>query len=243
MNIFIAYSNRSCITGKALRQALRAKRKKTDRRARCKLLLRWGNTEQYTNLRAEKELNSIDAVKLATNKLEMLNILTAAGISTPQFNSDPALTTQFMDKSENQYIRNKRGVVRYGNDFNPVSDSYYSQPIKFKRREYRVHVFCGKVIGIYEKIPLIEGAENRPKLFKSDTCRFVRCDGDISRVDQAAQTLCIEAVKALGLDVGGVDLIRDKNKKFFICEVNSSPGLNSQMVERYTKEINKLIGA
>ncbi len=243
MNIFIAYSNKSCVTGKALRLALKAKRKKTDKRAKCKLLLRWGNTESYSNLRAERELNSIASVKLATNKLEMLKALSVAEVATLQFNTDPALIAQYIDKSGNQYIRNKRGVVRYGNDFNPTTDSYYSKPIPYKRREYRVHVFCGKVIGIYEKIPLVEGAENRPKLFKSDTCRFVRCDLDVSRVDQAAQTLCIASVQALGLDFGGVDLIRDNKKKFFVCEVNSAPGLNGLNVERWVEEINKLMGA
>lgn len=242
MNIFIAYSNRSCITGKALRQALRAKRKKTDRRAKCKLLLRWGNTETYSNLRAERELNSIEAVKQTANKLRMISILASAGIPVPKYSNTIGIADCPPDKAGNYYIRSNLGEVRYGNDFG-VNDSYVTSPIKFKRREYRVHVFCGKVIGIYEKIPNIDGAENRPKLFKSDTCKFVRCDLTLSRVDQAAQTLCIASVQALGLDFGGVDLIRTKDKEFFVCEVNSSPGLNSQMVERYKSEINTLIGA
>lgn len=242
MKTFIAYSNKSCVTGKALREALHAKRKKTDKKAKCNLLVRWGNTEQYPNLRATRELNSIESVKLATNKLAMLQALSKAEVATLQFNTDPALIAQYLDKSGNHYIRNKRGVVRYGNDFNPTTDSYYSKPVPFKRREYRVHVFCGKVIGIYEKVPLKEGAENRPKLFKSDTCRFVRCDETLSRVDQAAQALCIASVTALGLDFGGVDLIRDNKKQFFVCEVNSAPGLNGLNVDRWVAEIKALSG-
>jgi glutathione synthase/RimK-type ligase-like ATP-grasp enzyme len=243
MKIFIAYSNRSCVTGKALRESLKAKRKRTDRRARCDLLLRWGNTEEFSNLRKGRELNSIEAVKLATNKLEMLRTLAAAEIPVPLFGTELEGVDTFKDKHGNLYIRNKRGVVRYANDFNPVSDSYYTKPVLYKRREYRVHVFMGKVIGIYEKVPFDSEPENRPKLFKSDTCRFIKSDPAISRVDPAAQEVCIRAVKALGLDFGGVDIIRDKDKNFFICEVNSSPGLNGMNIERWTKEITDLLGA
>ncbi len=242
MNIFIAYSNRSCITGKALRQALRAKRKKTNRRAKCKLLVRFGNTEEYSNLRAERELNSLDATKQTSNKLRMITTLASAGIPVPKYSNTIGIADCPPDRSGNYYIRSNLGVVRYGNDFG-VNDSYVTSPIPYKRREYRVHVFCGKVIGIYEKIPNIDGAENRPKLFKSDTCKFVRCDLALSRVDQAAQEICIASVQALGLDFGGVDLIRNKNGEFFVCEVNSSPGLNSQMIEKYKREINELLGA
>lgn len=243
----IAYSNRSCVTGKELRQALEAKRKSTDRRAKCDLFIRWGTTEVFNNIRYKKELNTLAAVLRTTNKLEMLQVLLAAGIPTLDFGVDPASSTEFMDRSGNQYIRNKLGVVRYGNDFNPARDSYYSRPIRFKRREYRVHVFDGKVLGAYEKVPLnlVEGqprnAETLPKLFKSDTCRFIRCDLTVDenglqpRVNAEAQQMCIDAVASLGLVFGGVDLIRDKNQQFVINEVNSSPGLNGLNVARWVQ--------
>jgi hypothetical protein len=172
----------------------------------------------------------------------MITTLASAGIPVPKYSNTIGIADCPPDRSGNYYIRSNLGVVRYGNDFG-VNDSYVTSPIPYKRREYRVHVFCGKVIGIYEKIPNIDGAENRPKLFKSDTCKFVRCDLALSRVDQAAQEICIASVQALGLDFGGVDLIRNKNGEFFVCEVNSSPGLNSQMIEKYKREINELLGA
>jgi hypothetical protein len=159
----------------------------------------------------------------------------------PAFNTTVEDIDQCKDSSGNCYIRSKQGVVRYGNDFNPLTDLYYTKPVSFKRREYRVHVFLGKVIGIYEKVPFASDPAERPKLFKSDTCRFVRSDPSISRVDQNAQTSCIEAVKALGLDFGGIDIVRDKHGAFTLLEVNSSPGLNSQMLARYTDEINNFL--
>jgi glutathione synthase/RimK-type ligase-like ATP-grasp enzyme len=234
MKVFIAYSSKSCVTGKALKLALNGKRKKTNRRARCDLFIRWGSTEQFNNTNSVKELNSLESVNRTVNKLSMLQCLKGSGIPTPDFNTDLSLIDNFKDDTGNLYIRSKLGVVRYASDYCPIRDSYYSKPIPLKRREYRVHVFNGKVIGIYEKVPLSEG---RPALFKSDTCRFVRCDPNISRVDQNAQQICIQAVNALGLLCGGVDLIRDKNKNVFVCEVNSAPGLNSSNIQRWVDEI------
>ena len=241
MKTFISYSNKSSLTGKALRESLTARRKRTNKRAKCDLLVRWGSTEDFPNLQAKLELNSLASVRRASNKLEMIRVLSAAGITIPSFNTTVEDIDECKDSSGNLYIRSKLGVVRYGNDFNPLADLYYTEPIELKRREYRVHVFRGKIIGIYEKVPLVEGAANRPKLFKSNTCKFVRSDPLISRVDQEAQSLCIAAVNALGLDFGGVDLVRCRDKSFVVLEVNSSPGLNSQMLERYTNEINQCV--
>jgi len=246
----IAYSNRSCVTGKQIREAMRAKRKRTSRRAKCDLFIRWGTTEEFPNVRYKKELNSLEAVVRTANKLTMLQTLLNSGIATLDFSSDPTMLDSFRDREGNVYIRNRLGVVRYGNDFNPDRDLYYSRPVRFKRREYRVHVVNGRILGAYEKVPLVSAtaenqsptaAENRPKLYKSDTCKFIRCDlqAEGCRVNAAAQELCIAAVRSLGLDVGGVDLIRDKNGVFTVVEVNSAPGLNDLNIERFVQAIRE----
>jgi hypothetical protein len=251
MKTMIAYSNRSCVTGKELREALSGTRKRTDRRAKCDLFIRWGSTEVFDNVRYKKELNSLEAVLRTTNKLQMLQTLQAAGIPVINFGNDVARLSEFVDREGGVYVRNRQGVVRYDTTFNPATDLYFSQPVRFKRREYRVHVFNGQVLGAYEKVPLslAEGqarnAETLPKLFKSDTCRFIRCDlvvdenGLNPRVNAAAQQMCVDAVRALGLTFGGVDLIRNKHGEFTMCEVNSAPGLNGLNVDRWVQAIRE----
>jgi len=241
MKTMIAYTKRGCLTGKKLRVVLNAMRKRTDRRAKCDLFIRWGSTEPFNNLRYKKELNSLEAVQNTVNKLKMLEILRDAGIKTLEFNNVPDTMAELFDNSGNFYIRNRNGIVRYGNDFNQTTDLYYSRPIKYKRREYRVHVFENKVLGAYEKVPLVPGAENRPKLFKADTCKFVRCNLELEgcRVNAQAREMCVEAVQSLGLTFGGVDLIRDKSGNFTVCEVNSAPGLNGMNVGRWVEAIQE----
>ena len=236
MKTIICYSNRSSTTGKALRQKFRALRKRTDKKAKCDLFIRWGSTETFTRTRSAIELNTAAAVKNTVNKLAMLEILAASQIPVPEFNNTTEEVANHVNRDGMMYIRNKNGVVRYGNDFNVATDSYYTKPIQFKRREYRVHVFNGKVIGIYEKVPM---GEERPKLFKSDTCNFVRCNIENCRMTIENQDTCMKAVRALGLVFGGVDVIRTKDGRIFICEVNSSPGLNTPMLDKYTQCINE----
>ena len=137
MKTMIAYSNRSCVTGKELREKLEAIRKKTAKKAKCDLFIRWGNTEEFPNLKYKKELNTLSAVLRTTNKLVMLQTLLEAGVSTLEFSTDPAQLDSFKDRSGNVYIRNKAGVVRYGNDFSSDRDAYFSRPVRFKRREYQ----------------------------------------------------------------------------------------------------------
>lgn len=239
MKSMIAYKPCTSTTGKLLRTILSMPRKRSQRRASVDVFLRWGTSDSFP-VRAKIELNTREAVARATNKLVMMRALQAGAIPMPQFATTveelTALTTQPTDMV---YIRSKQGVVRYANDFNPSSDLYASLPIKNKRREYRVHVFNGKIIAIYEKVP--HDQENKPALFKSFNCNFRLVNPDISRCDSTGQQIAINAVASLGLLFGGVDLIRDKDGNFFVCEVNSAPGLNETNANRWATAIKEYV--
>lgn len=231
MKAMIAYKSQSCITGKLLRQKLSIPRKRTQRRARLDYFLRWGNSDEFP-VRARVELNTAEAVSNATNKLKMLRLLKQAEIPVPEFFTDGTPEGEV-------YIRDRQGVTRFGSDFSPITDQYYSLPIQDKRREYRVHVFNSEIVSIYEKIPREQG--ELPKLFKSHNCKFSRVNPENSRCDATGQKMAIDAVNALGLLFGGVDLIRTRDGRFFVCEVNSAPGLNSTNVDRWIEKIRAYV--
>jgi len=152
MKSMIAYSNRSCVTGKLLRTLLRIPRKRTQKRARVNYFLRWGNCESFP-VAARMELNTREAVANASNKLRMMGLLAAAGIPIPKFAGRNTSLDEIKDANGKYYIRSNAGVVRYGDDFDWHNDAYATQPVPNKRREYRVHVFNGKILAIYEKVP------------------------------------------------------------------------------------------
>lgn len=242
MKTMIAYHSRSCVTGKLLRQILACPRKRTNKRAKLDVLIRWGSSEVFDRTTAKLELNTAEAVANASNKLRMIGLLAANNIPIPRVAGRNVSLDEIKDSTGNYYIRSNQGVVRYGNDFNASTDLYATQPIPNKRREYRVHVFNGKIIAIYEKIPhSLEQDGVRPALFKSYNCHFSLVDPQRSRCNAEGQEIAIRAVAALGLLFGGVDLIRDKDGNFFVCEVNSSPGLNQNNAQRWVTAIKEYI--
>jgi len=243
MKTMIAYHSKSCVTGKLLRSILHCSRKRTQKRVKLDVLLRWGSSEVFNAATTKLELNTATAVANASNKLRMFGLLAADGtIPLPQMAGRNIPLDDIKDATGNYYIRSNANVIRYGNDFNPATDAYATQPIPNKRREYRVHVFNSKIVAIYEKIPhslAVDGT--RPALFKSFNCHFSLCDVNTSRCDSVGQGIAIRAVNALGLLFGGCDIVRDKDGNFFLLEVNSAPGLNPSNAERWITVIKDYI--
>ena len=242
MKFVILYSNKSSKTGKDLLRkfstvARKAFRKRTSKRYTADLVLRWGSTEEFPRLTSRVEINTLQATRNASDKKVMMQKLVEAGISTPDVlfdlqNVDQEELQDYKDESGKFYVRGANQEVRY-TDSVRAGDLYVSRPVPNKRREYRVHVFDGKILEIYEKVPQQEGVT----IFKAHNCRFERRNPENCRLSQEDQQMCIDAVNALGLTFGGVDILRDKDQNCFICEVNSSPALNSLNIERYFEKI------
>lgn len=91
-------------------------------------------------------------------------------------------------------------------------------------REYRVHIFKGKSIRISEKIWTGEiHPKTRRKFYTTG-----RPQNRTKHVRQAAK----QAVQALGLDFGAVDILAT-NDECWVLEVNAAPGLGGSMPKLY----------
>jgi glutathione synthase/RimK-type ligase-like ATP-grasp enzyme len=112
--------------------------------------------------------------------------------------------------------------------------------------EYRVHVFAGEVI-LYQKksrrvdedgnVVTPEGEEADVRNLASN---WVYRTGNLRRTERI-ESLALDAVQALNLDFGAVDIIKDENGDVFVLEVNTAPGLgNTETLEAYTNAINQL---
>lgn len=84
-------------------------------------------------------------------------------------------------------------------------------------REYRVHIFQGKSIRLYEKrfLPNGDWVEQNPQ-------------HDVSTIRQAAK----DAVAALELDFGAVDVLTAQGK-VYVLEVNTAPELDGGLPKLY----------
>ncbi len=112
--------------------------------------------------------------------------------------------------------------------------------------EYRVHVMNGEVI-LYQKKSrrlnddgTVATADGESSDVRNLASNWVYRTGNLRRLERVEQ-LAIEAVAALGLDFGAVDIIKDNNGDVFVLEVNTAPGLgNTDTLEAYVNGFNRL---
>jgi len=114
------------------------------------------------------------------------------------------------------------------------------------RGEYRVHVVAGEVI-LYQKKSrrvdidgVAEVAEGVDADVRNLETNWIYRTGNLKKLERVEE-LAVNAIEALNLDFGAVDIIMDDEGDIFVLEVNSAPGLgNADSLEAYTEAFNKL---
>lgn len=111
--------------------------------------------------------------------------------------------------------------------------------------EYRVHVFNGEVIlyqkksrRVNEETGEVVTAEGEEADVRNLASNWVYRTGNLNRLERIEE-LAKNAVRALGLDFGAVDIIKDENGEVFVLEVNCAPGLkNQETLQAYVNAIS-----
>lgn len=205
--------------------------------------INWGRTSWDVPV-ACKVYNKPKAVAVAVDKLLTYQALQKAGVLIPEFSTNiedahqwvidggVVLCRTLLQASEGRGIF----VAQKQVDIQPAK--VYTRYVR-KKREYRVHVFQDKVIGSKRKI-------KRADTPVTDT--FIRSHANGYRfVIDAANPLpkschdaAIAAVKALGLDFGGVDIAWvEKGDRAYVLEINCAPGLTEMTADWYVEAIMK----
>lgn len=236
MTAYVIYANKSCVTGRNLARYLGLPHGKSCDE-RYDYLLRWGSSRRVTYAPEVGPINSRRAVAANTDKLDSLRAMEDAGVSVPAFSTDPAdiewpalgRDRQHTQGTDITLILQQRDATLTDNDF-------YTEYIPTKL-EYRVHVFDGEVIKVHEK-RLRQEAENHPYIRNAETgWVFVE-----PRRREPDHELCVNAVEALDLDFGAVDVVRGEDDEEYVLEVNSAPSLDEANLERYGERFAELLG-
>lgn len=101
--------------------------------------------------------------------------------------------------------------------------------------EYRVHSFGGKSIRAGKKIHRENFPNPHPWIRSFDAGWKISYDGDSIR--QRHRDLAHEAVKALNLHFGAVDIGERADGSLIVLEVNRAPGIEAGTLEAYSKHI------
>jgi glutathione synthase/RimK-type ligase-like ATP-grasp enzyme len=215
---------------------------------RTDLVINWGNTH-VPNWRFDSrcDLNNPDNVRIAACKLATFNKLEENHVPTPRFTTSRETATTWLDSGSTILCRtllnshSGRGIIVVQPD-NTLQDAPLYVEYKKKRAEYRVHVFGGEVIDECHKRK--RNSEERPENFntfiRSYNNGWVFCrDGLLP--DPNRSRIAIEAVSALGLDFGAVDMIyNEREQQYYVLEVNTAPGLEGTTLTKYLDVFRRL---
>lgn len=209
------------------------------RQNREDVVINWGTT-------GHDGLNRPYAIRSASNKLEALYILSRENLPIPDFATDREEPINWLAEGSSVVCRtllrasSGDGIVIATTPEEIVDAGLYTRYIK-KKEEYRVHVFKGEVIDIQRKARRLDISDDLVNWqVRSHANGFIFAREGVE-LPESAQALAIDAVRALGLDFGAVDLVYNENRnQYYVLEVNTAPGLEGQTVVKYADAIQKL---
>lgn len=203
------------------------------------ICINWGDSS--ANLEGHPViLNIPSAVALATNKHKFFDKLKGKPY-IPQYTTNKNEALEWIKKNKKVVERHKlQGHsgegIKIATTEEELSDAKLYVRYVPKKEEYRVHVFEGEIIDVQQKRKKLdtEGVSNYNPFIRSHLHGWVFCRENVnpkSSVFDAA----IDAVAALGLSFGGVDVIYNEHSdKPYVLEVNTAPGIEGETVHIYT---------
>lgn len=172
---------------------------------------------------AKNILNNHRAVKKCINKGITFSILMANGIPVPDF----AFTPDEVKKKDwditvcrESAVGNNGKGLSYVNKGEPVPKCQLYTEYFNHKKEIRVVVLLGEVIGAYEKKPTEDG---------------VLLDFIPMGLPQAVSNSVVKAADCLGIDYVGFDILYNNKDSFIILEANSGPVLVEGIEEAFIK--------
>jgi len=217
-----------------------------------KTVINWGASELPPQVLRSNVINRADAVKRAGNKLHAFQNLALNHVSIPTFTSSREEAINWLERNLTVVARKTLTghsgigieILEKGLDF--VEAPCYTVYVP-KDREYRVHVFKGQVIDVQRKVkdPNREVLDWKVRSHGNGFI-FIRTDEATQKpykevLEPPVRVVSLQAVQALGLDFGAVDVVWNKRRgKAFVLEVNCAPGLEGTSVEVYANAFKTL---
>lgn len=244
--MFFLYHRKSRPTGSVLARALGLHSGETTDAIpngswrRQNVLIRWGNRSGYLGTSgAERTVNGIQGLNLASDKLRTLQVLRDAGVRVPDFSTDPTdLEYPFLGRKTSHSKGRDVVLCLQRGDYLRRERDYYVQYVP-TLREFRVHVAFGKVIRVQGKYL------DKPELAKSWIRNYesgYRFRAPRKKLGSARLETAKNAVNALGLDFGAVDLLLGDDNLEYVLEVNTAPACSPLTAEAYVNAFVSELG-
>jgi glutathione synthase/RimK-type ligase-like ATP-grasp enzyme len=224
MSDYIFFHNISSLTGKELKKELHIDGGTTGPESKPNKMIRWGNSAESRYSARDAALNKKDALNNAADKERALQLMASANVKVPphatRFEGD-----LLIGRTSNHTQGSGAFLITSQRDFDLASRNLHCTHFMAyvpTEREYRAHVFRGKVIAMAEKRMGNNATSLHIRNFETGwTFHY------FDAIDQNSPEckIAIDAIRALGLDFGGVDIIKSVNGNVYVLEVNTAPSL------------------
>lgn len=229
------------------------------------VIVNYGSSREQImeNVAAGRILNSPLSVLAASNKRRAFQSFENNNIPTPEFTHDRDVAQGWIDGGSSVYIRttlqghsgegivyaspeqtvgNLGNIVRHPHGDRIPQAPLYTKAIEGDRREYRVHVFDGRILHVAQKrrVNGYQTLENYSNIVRNHHTGWVYSTENMTAISGVALKDAARAVAALGLDFGAVDIVTRRNQHW-ILEVNTAPGMEGVTLDRYTQAILKYV--
>lgn len=207
------------------------------------LIINWGSTRVPDELRvAGTMLNVPEIVAIAQNKLTCFDQLEGANLVP--FTTNPHEAKQWLETGHRVFARTTltghsgAGIIDLcGRDVEVPPAPLYTKYIK-KRYEFRVHA-CVYAADDYDFLVTQKvarpGVEPTNWHIRNHSNGFIFQEPNVpSHVLDAVKTQARNAMEAIGLHFGAVDIIwNDHQQQAYVLEINTAPGLTGRTVDFY----------
>lgn len=187
-------------------------------------------------------LNKPGLVGAASDKLSAFHLFTEAEVAAPEFTTDPEIAAGWDSSVVVRHVL--RGHAGVGVEIIPAGQGIPTAPLYTRylgwRKEYRVHVWGGEVIKTQRKVlPLDRDRSQDNWEIRTHPNGWIYIQ---QNDEEQLSTVAVQAVAALGLDFGAVDICtkrRGDSRKVYVLEVNTAPGLEGQTLTAYVNAIER----
>ncbi len=205
-------------------------------------IINWGSSMHPSFPTPNGILNDPSSVGLATNKLRTFQRLTEHEVPTLDFTTDYQSLESWRGDDivfARRVLSGHKGngivVVQPGEDIPhaPLYTKFFD-----KTREFRVHTSKSDVFDFTAKLRRNQ-EEADPYIFNHDNGR-VFCRGEIE-LPSSVRAVCIDTIRALGLDFGAIDVGIDSSGNVAVFEVNTACALEGTTIQRYKETLGVLL--
>lgn len=206
------------------------------------LVINWGNSEE-PQWKCHQWLNHPSRVEVAVNKQLAFEAFKKSNVSIPPFTTSYDEAREWLSQKNAVVVQRQLLTSHSGQGIKLASTVEELEKDKtklyvryiLKSAEYRVHVFQGDILDIQQKRKKVgwQEKENFSSKIRSHNNGWVFCREEVTIPDKCIAS-AIDAVAALTLDFGAVDVIYNKLKdKAYVLEVNTAPGIEGETMFSY----------